>query len=79
MKGLPWDQVGHFQLFGHCADRPVHITQKHPVTSLVTAWCDYVPTRLPVWGNRNTVSFEPYYERVLSPKDEARWSITYDF
>jgi hypothetical protein len=38
-----------------------------------------VPTRLPVWGNENTFSFEPFYERMLQPKEQARWSITYDF
>ncbi len=80
MKHLPWTGTeNHFQLLDYRADRPVPFLQKHPVTSLVSAVCDYVPARLPVWGNRFTFSFEPYYERVLSPKDTARWSITYDF
>jgi hypothetical protein len=79
MKHLPWKGTeNYFQLLGHQADRPVSFIQKHPVTSLVSARCDYVPARLPVWGNRFTFSFEPYYERVLSPKDTALWSITYD-
>ncbi len=82
MKHLPWDpkkNENHFQLVGHPGDRPVSFTQKHPVTSIVTAACDYVPARLPVWGNTRTFSFEPYYERNLSPQDTARWSMTYDF
>ena len=80
MKHLPWKgSENHFQLVGLAMDRPVSFVQKHPVTSLVTAACDYVPARLPIWGNRFTFSFEPYYERTLSPQDEARWSITYDF
>jgi hypothetical protein len=80
MKHLPWKgSENHFQLLGHSCDRPVSFLQKHPVTGLVNASCDYVPTRLPVWGNARTFSFEPHYERNLSPRDEARWSITYDF
>jgi hypothetical protein len=80
MKDLPWTgNRNHFQLLGHSGATPVSFLQKHPVTSLVSAACDYVPTRLPVWGNPHTFSFEPYYERNLSPRDEARWSITYDF
>lgn len=80
MKHLPWTgNENHFQLLGHPGNAPVSFVQKHPVTSLVTASCDYVPTRLPIWGNRFTVSFEPYYERQLSPGDVARWSMTYDF
>ena len=80
MKDLPWTGTrNHFQLLGHGGDRPVSFLQRHPVTGLVSAVCDYVPTRLPVWGNPRTFSFEPYYERNLSPQDQARWSITYDF
>ena len=80
MKDLPWTgNRNHFQLLGHSGDRPVSFLQKHPVTSLASAVCDYVPTRLPVWGNPRTFSFEPYHERNLIAQDEARWSITYDF
>jgi hypothetical protein len=82
MKHLPWDvkkNENHFQLVGHPGDRPISFTQKHPLTSIVTAVCDYVPTRLPVWGNGFTFSFEPYHERVVTPQESVRWSITYDF
>jgi len=82
MKHLPWNRAeneNHFLLVGHPGDRPVSFIQKHPATSIVTAACDYVPSRLPVWGNSRTFSFEPYYERNLSQQDTARWSMTYDF
>ncbi len=80
MRDLPWTgATNHFQLLGHAGDRPVSFLQRHPVTGLAAAACDYVPSRLPVWANRNTFSFEPYLERNLSPQDTARWSITYDF
>jgi hypothetical protein len=82
MKHLPWKRAeneNHFQLVGHPGDRPVSFIQKHPVTSIAAAATDYVPTRLPVWGNTFTFSFEPYYERTLSQQETARWSMTYDF
>lgn len=82
MKHLPWkesENENHFQLVGHPGDRLISFVQKHPLTSLATAATDYVPTRLPVWGNSRTFSFEPYYERTLSPQEAARWSMTYDF
>jgi hypothetical protein len=82
MKHLPWKREineNYFQLVGHPGDRPVSFVQKHPLTSLVTAATDYVPTRLPVWGNGFTFSFEPYYERTLSQAETARWAMTYDF
>jgi hypothetical protein len=81
MKHLPWKRAeneNHFLLVNH-PGRPISFVQKHSLTSLVTASCDYVPSRLPVWGNTFTFSFEPYYERNLSPQEAARWSITYDF
>ncbi|MCX6376202.1 MAG: hypothetical protein NTU88_09275 [Armatimonadetes bacterium] len=80
MKHLPWtDSENHFQLLGLPGTSPMSFLQKHPLTSLVSAACDYVPSRVPVWGNRVTFSFEPYYERNLQPTEMARWSITYDF
>ena len=79
MKGFPWKDRDHFQLVGHAGDRPLVVVQRHPLTGVVVASFDYVPTRLPIWGNRNTFSFEPYLERMLHPGEEARWSVTYDF
>lgn len=80
MKHLPWTgSENHLQLVEFPGISPVSFVQKHPLTSLVTAACDYVPSRIPVWGNRFTFSFEPYYERNLQPSESARWSMMYDF
>ena len=80
MKHLPWTEgKNHFQPLGFRATSPISFLQRHPLTSLVSAVCDYVPSRLPVWGNEFTFSFEPYYERNLQPGEAAGWSITYDF
>jgi hypothetical protein len=68
---------GWFLWAGTSADRPVQILQRHPLLGLVAAWTDYVPAKLPVWGNARTFSFEPYCERVVNPGTETSWSITY--
>ena len=79
MKGFPWVKRNHFLIVGYPPSTPISLLQRHPLLSLVAARCDYATTRFPVWGNDRTFSFEPYYERVVSPGDEARWSVEYDF
>ena len=76
-KGPPSRQ-GYFQVVEHPPAPPV-ILQKHPALGVLAAVCDYVSPRLPVWGNQNTFSFEPYYERIVVAGGEARWSVTYEF
>jgi len=78
-KNVPWKGRDHFQLVGYPGDRPLTAVHRHPLTGIVAVSCDYVPTRLPIWGNDCAFSFEPYHERMLQPGEEARWSITYDF
>lgn len=80
MRNFPWKPTeSFFQLVGFSGHAPITFTQKHPVTSLVTVTIDYLPSRLPIWGNKNTFSFEPYLEHVLQPSESTQWSLTYDF
>jgi hypothetical protein len=78
MKGLPWINKGHFQIVGHPA-APMQVLEKHPLLGVVAATTSFAPAKMPVWGNGCTFSFEPYYERIVPPGEEARWSVTYDF
>jgi hypothetical protein len=78
-KNLPWDGKGYFQVIDIPKDRPVTFLQKHPKLGLIAATIDYAPVWMPIWGNANTFSFEPYYEKALNPGDETAWSMTYDF
>ncbi len=55
------------------------VVQRHPLVGQVTAETDFPPTFLPIWGNQATFSFEPYFEKVLEPGEEAAWSIAYRF
>lgn len=70
---------GHFQPLDHAAQAPLVIIQKHPSLGLVTGTFSYIPTFFPIWGNANTFSWEPFFERTLAPGQETAWWIDYDF
>ena len=55
------------------------IVQKHDLVGEVTAMTDYNPSFLPIWGNHNTFSFEPYLERTVAPVESTAWEIAYTF
>jgi hypothetical protein len=77
-KGWPWTN-GFYQALNHTAHTPLTLFQKHPVLGLVGATCSYVPSFFPIWGNPNTFSWEPFYERTLAPNQETTWWIDYEF
>lgn len=55
------------------------VVEQHSAVGQVKAMTDYMPSFLPIWGNANTFSFEPYHEFTLSCGEAAAWSITYQF
>ena len=61
------------------SDAPLMLVQPHPVVGMVAARCSYTPTFFPVWGNENTFSWEPYFERTVQMGQEERWHIDYEF
>jgi hypothetical protein len=75
----PWDLVGHFQILPFDSSERLVIFQRHPKLGLLTATCSFTPSWLPIWGNKNTFSFEPYLEQNLAPGSETSWSMAYDF
>ncbi len=75
--GSPPD--GFFLALDHAAQSNVSVLQKHPVLGLVGATCSYVPAFFPIWGNRNTFSWEPFFERMTAPGQTTTWWIDYDF
>ncbi len=78
-KNLPWDRRGHFLALEHDAADKLTVLQKHPKLGLVSAMCHYRLAWMPIWGNKNTFSFEPYFEQRVAPGEEAHWWIDYDF
>ena len=55
------------------------IVQKHPKVGEVITTTSFMPNFLPIWGNANTFSFEPYLIRELSSGESAAWTIEYRF
>ncbi len=77
-KDDPWT-TDHYLALDHEARSPVTILQRHPKVGLIAASTDYVPRFFPIWGNENTISWEPYYETRIAPGQTLNWSIAYDF
>lgn len=77
-KDWPWSK-GHYQALDHSIQGRLTIQQKHPKLGLVGATCSYVPGMFPIWGNTNTFSWEPYFERTLARGQSASWWIDYQF
>jgi hypothetical protein len=78
-KNQPWDRRGHFQELEFDAGQALVVLQKHPKIGLIAATFSFSPAYFPIWGNRNTFSFEPYYQQLVAPGDEVAWTVTYDF
>jgi|TARA_A100001037_G_scaffold46283_2_gene37618 hypothetical protein len=78
-KNWPWDQAGKFQALDHEAPGNLVVFQKHPALGLIAATLSYVPAFFPIWGNKNTFSWEPFLERTVFRGQTLRWSIEYEF
>jgi hypothetical protein len=71
-----WYQVLEFDSAG---SGPFSVVEKHPKVGQVTTVTDFMPGFLPIWGNANTFSFEPYFIRQLAAGESAAWTIEYTF
>jgi hypothetical protein len=78
-KSWPWAGGGHYQALDHNATERLVIQQRHPLLGTVSATCSYVPDFFPIWGNANTFSWEPFFERQIAPGQSLDWFIDYDF
>lgn len=76
--GWPW-KGGFYQALDHDAQTNLVVLQRHPALGMIAATCSYVPALFPIWGNPNTFSWEPFYERTLAPGQETTWWIDYCF
>jgi hypothetical protein len=73
------ERRGFYQALDHDGRTNLVVLQKHPKVGLVAATCSYAPSFFPIWGNANTFSWEPFFERSLAPQQAVSWSIDYDF
>ena len=76
----PWETEDWFQRLGYePSGEGITIEQKHPILGELTVVIDYDPSLLPIWGNQNTFSIEPYLERTLMPGQATAWQVSYHF
>ena len=77
-RNLPWGS-GFFHELDFDKGQNLSVLQKHPKLGLISATFDYSPAYFPIWGNKNTFSFEPYFQANVAPGQRENWSVTYDF
>jgi hypothetical protein len=71
---------GWYQPLDYAKDgETLEILEKHDQVGQVKVNTDFLPSFLPIWGNENTFSFEPYFTADLTQGEGAAWSITYQF
>ena len=58
---------------------PLTLQVTHPLVGSVLVTTDFAPSTMPIWGNENTFSMEPYLDRTVEPGASLVWSITYQF
>jgi hypothetical protein len=57
----------------------ITVEQIHPDAGKVTISTDFPVAKMPVWTNKNTFSFEPYFQTVITNSELIFWSIKYTF
>lgn len=78
-EGYDWPQ-GCFQALDFTPEgESLTIVERHPAVGEVTTRTDFAPSFMPIWGNENTFSFEPYFVRELAAGDRATWHMFYTF
>lgn len=76
-KDLPWGR-GFFQELDFDRGQALTVLQRHPKLGLIAASFSYAPSYFPIWGNKNTFSFEPYLQTDIASGVEVSWTVTYD-
>jgi len=80
VRRLGWSwTAGHYQALDQAGSAPLTVLQRHPKLGLVSGTCSYIPTYLPIWGNPNTFSWEPFLDGSIGMGQERAWHIDYDF
>ncbi|MBN1601603.1 MAG: hypothetical protein JW915_08345 [Chitinispirillaceae bacterium] len=68
-----------FTLLDIPPDNKFTINQFHPDTGNIFISTDFPVSKMPVWTNQNTFSFEPYFQPVLRNSEKVIWSMIYQF
>jgi hypothetical protein len=57
----------------------ISIDQFHPSVGIITVSTDFPVSKMPVWTNKNTFSFEPYFQTTIEENKLITWMIRYHF
>lgn len=57
----------------------ISVDQFHPSIGKVTVSTDFPVSKMPVWTNKNTFSFEPYFQTCIEENQKINWMIRYHF
>lgn len=68
-----------FTLLDIPSDSTISIDQFHPSIGRVTVSTDFPVSKMPVWTNKNTFSFEPYFQPCIEENQQKTWMIRYHF
>lgn len=68
-----------FTLLNIPAGKRISIDQFHPSIDKITVSADFPVSKMPVWTNKNTFSFEPYFQTCIEENQEQTWIMRYQF
>ena len=77
-SGVDWSR-GQYLLPRVTLGAPLSVEQRHPTVGGVHVECTFPLGGLALWGNARTFSFEPFFQTIVPPRAEARWSVRYAF
>jgi hypothetical protein len=55
------------------------VLQRHDRVGQIRMDVNYRPSYLPIWGNANTFSIEPYHSATLGQGEQDDWTVRYTF
>ncbi|MDZ7289295.1 MAG: hypothetical protein ONB44_08055 [candidate division KSB1 bacterium] len=70
---------GFFQLLENCQGREFMAIQLHPQLEQIYVSGDFPLSKVAMWANDRTFSFEPFYEDVVPANQEKSWSLAFHF
>jgi hypothetical protein len=68
---------GYFQLLENCQGKESMAIQLHPQLEQIHVTGDFPFSKVAIWANDRTFSFEPFYEDTVPVGQEKIWSLSY--